>query len=158
MQASIFLSIKIDFLTMCVIIKTRLNMSNNIIDDNLENLEPDPYLPKSVLTGNQIVLLLNDLLIQLNNELGLTCEQTAFLATTIAMNDSSKKDHSLKNIFLISLFHLIGVQRFFGEKYTCLSSLTPSQKGKCFIYAYSYLKHMSPLGDAAKALKSYCNF
>lgn len=155
MQASIFLSIKIDFLTMCVIIKTRLNMSNNIIDDNLENLEPDPYLPKSVLTGNQIVLLLNDLLIQLNNELGLTCEQTAFLATTIAMNDSSKKDHSLKNIFLISLFHLIGVQRFFGEKYTCLSSLTPSQKGKCFIYAYSYLKHMSPLGDAAKALIYY---
>ena len=137
---------------MCVIIKIRLNMSDNTITNNLESLEHEPYLPKSVLTGNQIVLLLNKLLIQLNNELGLTCEQTAFIATSIAMNDTQKKELSLKNIYLISLFHLIGVQRFFGEKYTSLNSLTTSQKGKCFIYAYSYLKHMSPLGDAAKAL------
>ena len=59
--------------------------------------------------------------------------QLSFIATSIAMNDTTKTEHSLKNIFLTSLFHLIGVQRFFGEKYTNLDSLTTSQKNKCFI-------------------------
>ena len=130
-------------------------MNEDASTENLESLETELLMPKSVLTGNQIVLFLNKLLIQLNNELGLICEQTAFIATSIAMNDTTKTEHSLKNIFLTSLFHLIGVQRFFGEKYTNLDSLTTSQKNKCFIYSYSYLKYMSPLGDDAKALIFY---
>lgn len=130
-------------------------MNDDANAENLEPLETELYMPNPVLTGNQIVLLLNKLLIQLNNELGLICEQTAFIATSIAMNDTTKTEHSLKNIFLTSLFHLIGVQRFFGEKYTSLNSLTTSQKNKCFLYSYSYLKYMSPLGEDAKALIFY---
>ena len=101
-------------------------MNDDANVENLESLETELFMPEPVLTGNQIVLLLNKLLIQLNNELGLICEQTAFIATSIAMNDTTKTEHSLKNIFLTSLFHLIGVQRFFGEKYTSLDSLTTS--------------------------------
>lgn len=112
------------------------------------------FVPKILLSAHQAIHLLSRLLIQMNNELGKLEEQTAYLATELAMHDESGTQHSFRNTFFLSLVHLIGFHKFYGEQYIDIQNCSSDKNDehKCYIYSYSYLKFMSPLKDFSKAL------
>ncbi len=111
---------------------------------------PFGYIPTCTLSGGQILCIIMRTLRKINPAFGdLSC-RTAFIASSIASRGFDDTRISLKNVIMISLLHLAGDYHFFGENKITHESLTAKEINRDYLYAYHYLKTMTPLGENAK--------
>ncbi|MGP1458442.1 MAG: HD-GYP domain-containing protein [Treponema sp.] len=111
---------------------------------------PLGYIPSCVLSGGQILCIIMRTLRKINSSFGdLSC-RSAFIASSIAKRGIDDERLSLKNIMMLSLFHQVGNYHFFGENKIDYEQLTAKEITRGYLYAYHYLRVMTPVGEDAK--------
>lgn len=111
---------------------------------------PLDYIPACTLSGGQILCLILRTLCKINPGFGDISARTAFIASSIASRKNDTTRLPLKNVLMLSLLHLVGDYHFFGENKIVHERLTAKEEVRGYLYAYHYLRTMTPLGEDAK--------
>ena len=117
--------------------------------------------PKDTLNAGQIIRIANRMLFNINNNIVLHNERTAYLALQIAQAHGLNKHCSIPNLIILALFHTLGFFRqdllynetpfssdiqFFGDDKRIESK---------YMFSYYYLEFMTPLKNDAQALEGF---
>ena len=121
----------------------------------------DAYKPKDTLNAGQIIRIANRMLFNINNNIVLHNERTAYLALKVAQAGKMNARCSLTNLVILALFHTLGFFRqdllyndspfasdfeFFSDK---------KQTESKYMFSYYYLEFMTPLKNDAQALEGF---
>ena len=121
----------------------------------------DAYKPEDTLNAGQIIRIANRMLFNINNNIVLHNERTAYMALKVAQEYPMNSHCSIPNLVVLALFHTLGffrqdilynetpfssdIQFFSDEKRT---------KSK-YMFSYYYLEFMTPLKNDAQALEDF---
>ena len=121
----------------------------------------DAYKPEDTLNAGQIIRIANRMLFNINNNIVLHNERTAYMALKVAQEYPMNSHCSIPNLVVLALFHTLGffrqdilynetpfssdIQYFSDEKRT---------KSK-YMFSYYYLEFMTPLQNDAQALEDF---
>ena len=117
--------------------------------------------PKDTLNAGQIIRIANRMLYNINNNIVLHNERTAYLALQIAQAHPLNRRCSTVNLVILSLFHTLGFFRpdiLYGET-PFTSDIDYFSKEKRieskYMFSYYYLEFMTPLKNDAQALETF---
>ncbi len=121
----------------------------------------DAYKPQDTLNAGQIIRIANRMLFNINNNIVLHNERTAYLALKVAQAGGLNSRCSQSNLVILALFHTLG---FFRQD--LLYNETPfasdiqffSDEKKTeskYMFTYYYLEFMTPLKNDAQALEGF---
>lgn len=133
-------------------IKSRIQKyrRNKINEWNKKNRD---YVPHNVLNSASIIKIIIRMLYNVNSKLTLHSECTAYIAMQLIKNRQLDLRISRRNVILLSLLHTIGFYKFAPDE-TTYDFFSVNNYDK-YLYAYHYLKNMTPLKEDAKALENY---
>ena len=121
----------------------------------------DAYKPQDTLNAGQIIRIANRMLYNINNNIVLHNERTAYMALKIAQAHPLNRRCTTVNLVILSLFHTLGFFRpdllydetpfasdiqFFSDEKRIESK---------YMFSYYYLEFMTPLKNDAQALESF---
>ena len=121
----------------------------------------EAYKPKDTLNAGQIIRIANRMLFNINNNIVLHNERTAYLALKVAQAGKMNARCSLTNLVILALFHTLGFFRQdilynetpFSSDITFFSD-EKRTKSK-YMFSYYYLEFMTPLKNDAQALEEF---
>jgi len=127
----------------------------------MADFDLEAYKPKDTLNAGQIIRIANRMLYNINNNIVLHNERTAYLALKIAQAHPLSRQCTNTNLVLLALFHTLG---FFRQD--LLYNETPfgsdlqffSQEKRIeskYMFSYYYLEFMTPLKNDAQALEGF---
>lgn len=117
--------------------------------------------PKDTLNAGQIIRIANRMLFNINNNLVLHNERTAYIAFTIVKNCPMNSHCSIDNLIIMALFHTIGFFRpdpiYNTNPFSSDIQLFSTDKSieSKYMFAYYYLQFLTPLGSDAEALENF---
>ncbi len=127
----------------------------------MAQFDAEAYKPKDTLNGGQIIRIANRMLFNINNNIVLHNERTAWLALQIAQEQPMNGRCTVSNLVMLALFHTLGFFRqdllynetpfasdiqFFGNDKRIESK---------YMFSYYYLEFMTPLRNDAQALEGF---
>ena len=127
----------------------------------MAQFDAEAYKPKDTLNGGQIIRIANRMLFNINNNIVLHNERTAWLALQIAQAQPMNGRCTVSNLVMLALFHTLGFFRqdllynetpfasdiqFFGDDKRIESK---------YMFSYYYLEFMTPLRNDAQALEGF---
>lgn len=117
--------------------------------------------PGDVLSVDAVLELISRSLYQINTNLTLHCERTAFMAVELLRGAGYTDRTLLQNIYLLSLLHTIGFYRHdsnnIGKPMPTPEEIYENQTlaADAFWFSQCYIKHMTPLGNLCNNLRFY---
>ena len=127
----------------------------------MAHFDLDFYKPKDTLNAGQIIRIANRMLYNINNNIVLHNERTAYLALQVAKEQPMNQRCSLVNLVVLSLFHTLGFFRpdiLYGETPYSSDIQYFSNEKKIeskYMFSYYYLEFMTPLKNDAQALETF---
>ena len=121
----------------------------------------DAYKPKDTLNAGQIIRIANRMLFNINNNIVLHNERTAYLALKVAQAQAMNSKCTLTNLVVMALFHTLGFfrQDILYNETPFSSDLTFFSNEKRttskYMFSYYYLEFMTPLKNDAQALEEF---
>ena len=117
--------------------------------------------PRDTLNAGQIIRIANRMLFNINNNIVLHNERTAYLALQIAQAHPMNSRCSLTNLVVLALFHTLGFFRQdilynetpFGSDLQFFSDEKRIESK--YMFSYYYLEFMTPLKNDAQALEGF---
>ena len=117
--------------------------------------------PKDTLNAGQIIRIANRMLFNINNNIVLHNERTAWLALQIAQAHPMNKRCTIPNLVMLALFHTLGFFRHdilynetpFGSDLQFFSN--EKRIDSKYMFSYYYLEFMTPLKNDAQALEGF---
>ena len=121
----------------------------------------EEYKPKDTLNAGQIIRIANRMLFNINNNIVLHNERTAYLALQIAKAHPMNSRCTISDLVVLALFHTLGYFRQdilynetpFGSDLDFFSNEKKTESK--YMFAYYYLEFMTPLQNAAQALEGF---
>ena len=117
--------------------------------------------PKDTLNAGQIIRIADRMLFNINNNIVLHNERTAWLALQIVQAHPMNQKCSVTNLVLLALFHTLGFFRQdilynetpFGSDLQFFSN--EKRVESKYMFSYYYLEFMTPLKNDAQALEGF---
>lgn len=121
----------------------------------------DAEKPVDTLNAGQIIRIANRMLFNINNNIVLHNERTAYLALKIAQAHPMNSRCTLTNLVVLALFHTLGFFRHdilynetpFGSDLQFFSDEKRIESK--YMFSYYYLEFMTPLKNDAQALEGF---
>ncbi len=126
------------------------NITPRYSDDSQQD-----FIPQQQLSAGQILCIIGRMLVLCNETYGIASCKLAYLASEIAAHVNWDKRITMNNAILLALLKSVGDYHFDSEKVVPKENLTSSQIKERYIYAYAYLKNLTPLGEVAHSLLFY---
>lgn len=126
------------------------NITPRHSEDSLQD-----FIPQQQLSAGQILCIIGRMLVLCNETYGLFSCRLAYLASEIAAHVNWDKRIHLSNSILLSLLKSVGDYHFDSERVVNHSELTAKQIKERYMYTYSFLKNLTPLGEDAHAILFY---
>ncbi len=117
--------------------------------------------PKDTLNAGQIIRIANRMLYNINNNIVMHNERTAYLALQLAKAHPMNSRCTIPNLVVLALFHTLGFFRQdilynetpFGSDLQFFSDEKRIESK--YMYSYYYLQFMTPLQNSAQALEGF---
>ncbi|MBR5400228.1 MAG: HD domain-containing protein [Treponema sp.] len=127
----------------------------------MADFDQEASKPRDTLNAGQIIRIANRMLFNINNNIVLHNERTAYLALLIAQSHPMNSKCTLTNLVMLALFHTLGFFRHdilynetpFGSDLQFFNNDKRTESK--YMFSYYYLEFMTPLKNDAQALEGF---